>query len=378
MRNDRNLILHIITGLNDGGAEAVLYRLCTADKNNTHKVVSLMSEGKYGPLLRDSGIEVFSLNMPQGKVTMQGIWQLYKLLRKYQSAIVQTWMNHANLIGGISAYLAGIRNICWGIHQTYLHPQQTRRSTILVAKLCAQLSKWIPKKIICCADSSARVHNDLGYYTKKLIVIYNGYDLIKFSSNSIKKNKLRTQWHTENKVLLGIVGRFDPLKDHKNLLMALSDIKSRDIDFTCVFVGTNLNKNNQLLMQWIAELDLHNHVVLLGQRNDIPDVMNALDIHILCSISEAFPNVLAEAMACGTPCITTDVGDASVIVGDTGWVVLPSDSTQLANAIIEACHAIENTDAWQERCATARKRIEDKFSLESMVASYDVTWNSIR
>lgn len=377
MQNDPNLILHIITGLNDGGAEAVLYRLCTADKNNTHKIISLMGEGKYGPLLRDSGIEVFSLNMRQGKVTMRGIWQLWKLLRKHQSAIVQTWMYHANLIGGVSAYLAGVKKIFWGIHHTNLTPEHTKYSTMLVAKLCSRLSKRIPTKIICCADSSVEVHKNLGYCIQKLTAIYNGYDLKKFSVNLVNRQKLKKEWHVENKVTLGIVGRFDPLKDHRNLLMALSEVKRKNIDFICVLVGRDMHKDNEILMAWIAQQGLHEDIILLGQRNDIPDVMNALDIHILCSLSEAFPNVLAEAMACGAPCITTDVGDASAIVGDTGWVVSPSNSTQLANAIIDACHAIENTNAWQERCATARKRIENKFSLESMVASYNAAWNSV-
>lgn len=374
MRNDHNIILHITTSLNDGGAEAVLYRLCTADKNNTHKVISLMSEGKYGPLLRDSGIEVFSLNMRQGKITMKGIWQVWKLLREQRPAVVQTWMYHANLIGGICAYIAGVKSIFWGIHS--LNPEHNKRSTILVAKLCAHLSGWIPKKIICCAGSAADVHRDLGYCVKKLTTIPNGYDLNKFSINSTCKNKLRKEWQAENKVLLGIVGRFDPLKDHKNLLMALSDIKSQHVDFTCVFVGRDMHVDNLTLIKWIADLGLNDHVVLLGQRDDIPDVMNALDVHILCSISEAFPNVLAEAMACGVPCITTDVGDAGAIVGDTGWIVSPSNPKHLASAIIDACKELKDSNLWRERRLAARTRIENQFSLEVMVASYTMNWAS--
>jgi Glycosyltransferase len=121
---------------------------------------------------------------------------------------------------------------------------------------------------------------------------------------------------------------------------------------------------------------LEDNISLLGQRTDIATIMNSLDVHILSSsFGEGFPNVVAEAMACGTPCITTDVGDAAIIVGDTGWVVPPKDSQALANAMLEAMEEKQNNpQAWKARKQACRERIVNNFSIEKMVDSYHQVW----
>ncbi|MPX98375.1 glycosyltransferase, partial [Salinivibrio sp. VYel6] len=112
-----------------------------------------------------------------------------------------------------------------------------------------------------------------------------------------------------------------------------------------------------------------------GRRDDITAVMNGFDIFVLSSASEAFPNVLSEAMACGTPCVTTDVGDAAIIVGDTGWVVPPKNPQALAKAILEAMEERQNNpQAWQARKRACRERIVNNFSIEKMVDSYHRVW----
>ena len=104
--------------------------------------------------------------------------------------------------------------------------------------------------------------------------------------------------------------------------------------------------------------------------------MNGLDINILCSISEGFPSVIAEAMACGTPCIVTDVGDSSLIVGQTGWVVPPMDSNKLANSIEKALSKIGKVN-WKNRCDQARLRVKNNFEINKMIKSYNVIWSKI-
>lgn len=369
------LIFHIITGLNDGGAEAVLYRLCIVDAEAKHHVISLMDGGKYGPLLEKQGIPVTCLGMPQGRITLSGVLKLWRLLRDAKPGVVQTWMYHSDLIGGVIARLAGVRSVFWGIRHSNLERGESRRATIFIAHICAKLSFFIPKKIICCAERAKVVHQELGYKKEKLIVIPNGYDLQRFSPNDQVRMQLRSDLEIEDEVpLLGMVGRFDPLKDHQNLMVALSTLKERNVNFRCVLIGRGMDAENEQLAAWLQQYGLQHHVQLLGQRSDIPAVMNALDVHVLASRGEAFPNVVAEAMACGTPCVTTDVGDASLIVGETGWIVPPQDGQALADALQSAIEGLQAPGDWSMRCLSARKRVEENFSLEKMSRAYQEVW----
>jgi len=370
-------INHIITGLNDGGAEAVLYRLCVHDKKHHHIVISMMDEGKYGSLLQAAGVTVHCLNMPRGRVTVSGMVQLYRLLRSIRPDVVQTWMYHADLIGGVVARLAGVKRVFWGIHHSNLESGKVKNVTRLIARICGVLSLFVPRTIVCCAHQAADVHAKLGYVKNKMVIIGNGYDLDHFIPNTADRDQLRAEWGIAESIpVLGMVGRFDPQKDHKNLIDALALLKRSGLDFRCALVGKDISVNNHELSTWINDQNLKNQLLLLEQRNDIPAVMNALDIHVLSSLGEAFPNVIAEAMASGTPCVTTDVGDAALIVDDTGWVVPPKDSQALAQAISTAIEERQkNPEVWRMRKQAARNRIVENFSIEKMIASYHDVWD---
>src|SRR5690606_9780196 len=174
-------VVHIITGLNDGGAEAVLYRLVTFDDRHRHIVVSLSDGGKYAPLLSAKGIEVHCLDMPRGRLTLSGLRRLWAVLRRERPQIVQPWMYHANLVGGVLAQPAGVKNIYCGIRHTDLVPGTTGRSTRMVDWLCARLSPYVPSGIIACAERAKEVHIRNGYDAGKFTVIPNGYDIGQFS-----------------------------------------------------------------------------------------------------------------------------------------------------------------------------------------------------
>lgn len=370
-------IVHVITGLNNGGAEAVLYRLCTHDRSNSHVVISLMGEGKYGSLLRDAGISLTCINLHKGRITIRGLISLWHSIRVAKADVVQTWMYHSDLVGGIVARLAGVKNICWGIRHSNLTPGTIKKSTRLIAKICAVLSSFIPRKIISCSHAAAAIHQELGYEAKKFCVIPNGYDLSMYTPNDCAGVNIRSELDVDSKViLLGMVARFDPQKDHENLFKALHIFLSDDPDtkLKMVLVGTGMDNQNTELLKLISDYDLRNKILLLGPRSDIPAVMSALDIHVLSSLGEAFPNVLSEAMACGTPCVTTDVGDAALIVGESGWIVSPSNAPELAIALKDAMLAMKNKDSWICRKIAARERIVNNFGIEKMVHSYNVVW----
>lgn len=374
--NERRLrVLHIITGLGDGGAESALFRLCSHDRRHAHRVISLMDAGKYGSLLAGAGIEVHSLRMPRGKLSVGGLFRLWRLVRSAKPDVVQTWLYHADLIGGVVARLASASNICWGLHHSNLAPGTVKQNTIRVAQLCARLSRFVPWKIVSCSRRAAEVHAQLGYAADKFVVIPNGYDVAQFVPDSVARRRLRAEWGIpDDKLLLGMVARFDPQKDHANLLAALGQLKRRGSSFHCLLVGTGMESGNETLTQWLAAEGLTEVVSLLGRRNDIPAVMNALDVHVLSSLGEAFPNVLAEAMACGTPCVTTDVGDAALIVGDTGWVVPPGEPARLARALEKALGLCRQPADWSARQQAARQRIVERFSIKKMVEAYHSVW----
>ena len=371
-------VLHIITGLGDGGAEALLYRMCKFDKEHNHIVISIMDEQKYGPLLKEIGVVVYTLSFPKGKIKFSGFFKLYRLIKQIKPDVVQTWLDHADMIGGIVARLAGIKNIVWGVHHTALVKGESKLSTIFISKINVFLSYFIPKKIIYCAQESKKAQEKIGYKKAKGVVVLNGYDIEGFTQNDYLSAEVRNDLSINaDSFLIGHVGRDDPQKDLSNLIEAFALLNQKKLDFDAVIVGANLDNNNRDLLSMLNKNGLSKYVHLLGRRDDITAIMNGIDLFVLSSKSEAFPNVLNEAMLCGTPCVTTDVGDAGKIVRDTGWVVRPKDSEALANAIIKASEEKEsNKSIWLQRKIACRKRVIENFSLEKMVKEYKKVWLS--
>ncbi|HAS6416304.1 glycosyltransferase family 4 protein [Vibrio vulnificus] len=369
-------IIHIITGLGDGGAEAVLYRLCYFDKRYNHIVVSLMDKGKYGPLIEDIGIQVYCLDMPSGNIRITALIKLYKLIRKLKPDVVQTWMYHADLIGGLIARLAGVKNIVWGVHHTTLVKGESKRPTILIAKLNAFVSSFVPRRVIYCAEKSRQVQESIGFNRKIGQVVSNGYNINDFIPNPDMGMIFRQEVGLADEIfLVGHVGRYHPFKDYPTLVSAIGFLSKEECNVKVAMVGSELTSDNTHLYQLIEDNTCIEHITLLGKRNDITAVMNGFNLFVLSSVSEAFPNVLNEAMACGIPCITTDVGDAAVIVGNTGWVVPPKDPQALAKAMLAAMEEQQNNpQAWQDRKKACRERIVNNFSIEKMVEGYHKVW----
>ena len=372
-------ILHIITNLGQGGAEAVLYRLITVSPPDIeHVVVSLMDDSYYGTRLRAAGIRVYTLDSPRGWVTLSGVLKLRQIISSLAPDVVQTWMYHADLVGGLIARLAGVRTVVWGIRHSNLAADKTSFSARTAAWFCARLSSWVPAAIVCCSEQATRVHQAIGYEAAKFTVIPNGYDLGCFSPNNEARARLRAEWRiADNEILLGLVARWDPQKDHENLLKALALLKANGTNFRCILVGTEMNSSNITLTDLIQSLALQDRVMLLGSRDDIPAVMNALDLHVLSSVGEAFPNTVAEAMACGTPCVVTDVGDAALIVGDTGWVVPAQDDVALAHGIEDALTSLlaKGRASLGSAC---RWRIEQNFGIDKMINRYFMLWKECK
>ena len=358
----------------------MLCRLVTSKTEAVeHVVISLRGKGFYGPVLAANGIALHGFDFGRFLQwrSFSELRRLVKLIADVSPDVVQTWLYHADLVGGVAARLAGCKAVVWGVRSASLSPLLMGRFTRIVAWVCARLSGFVPVAIATCSQEAAKVHKRLGYDASKFHVIANGFDLEIFKPDAGARKRLRQSWGmTDSQVLLGCVARWDPYKDHANLLEAISIALANGCHVRCVLVGGGLDDRNPVLSGLLAKYNLGESVILAGKQSDIPSVMNALDFHILPSASEAFPNVVAEAMACGVPAIVTNVGDAALIVGDTGWVVPPKNPPQLARAIADAVADARGTGHAQRRAAV-RQRIVDNFSLEKMTQSYVGLWKSV-
>lgn len=364
---DKMRIAHIISGLNTGGAERMLLNMiktCKGRKNSEHIVISISGKGALSNSFIQQGITVKHYDL-------KSIWGLIELVKliffvaRENVDIIQTWLYHGDLIGGIVGKILGIP-VVWGIHNSHLDAKG-KISTKYVLKLDTLLSYYIPVKIVSCSHYAAHLHYQLGY-RDIFHVIPNGFDIKKYQPNFNNKSKFAKKYHIEGKKIIGFVARFDALKDFPNFIKAMGKIISQNNGVQVVMCGKNVDYSNDELKKNIIDNGIYDNVILMGERNDINNVLVGLDFLVLSSKSEAFPMVLGEAMSCGVPCITTDVGDAKYIVGDTGICVDKENSECLAQGIIEALNW--SSKLYKEKSRLARHRIESEFSLEKVVDKY--------
>jgi glycosyltransferase involved in cell wall biosynthesis len=235
----------------------------------------------------------------------------------------------------------------------------------------------IPAAIVCVSQDTLQKHQRIGYKSPVFEIIHNGVDLRVFRPSDTDRVRMRKELGVgQEEVLVGFVARWDPYKDHENLFKALALLIEQGLIFRCALVGAGMDASNIPLINLVQQHKLQSHVILAGPRHDIPAVMNALDLHVLSSSAESFGNVVVEAMACGTPCVVTDVGAAALIVGDTGWVVPPGQPIALA-AGIEQAFANLGEQKKHARGQRRRERMKRGFSLDAMVNSYIRLWKQV-
>ena len=368
-------IVHIINSLGQGGSENTLFKLCKYDSLNKHFVISLTGTGAYYYLIKNLGVKVYCLNL--NFFSIYNFFYLIKLLRNIKPDILQTWLFHSDLIGGLAGWFAGIRNIIWNIRSSNLELGKAKLTTILIIKILSKLSYFIPAKIIIASKKAKNVYKDEKYDTKKLKFIPNGYDLSILKPNQLERLKFRKKIKVNLKTpVIGCIARYAPEKDHLNLLYALSEIRLKNINFYCILAGSNINKNQELIYK-IKKLKLNNNIRLLKSQKNISEIMNGIDVHVLSSsYGEAFPNIVSEAMAIGTPCVVTNVADAGCIVNKTGWVVPIKNPNKLAIAIETVLSEIGTKD-WIIRCNSSRERIKINYSINKMIKAYNIEWNKV-
>ena len=356
-------IAHIIGGLSIGGAERMLQRLVTEHSQRSDVSILVISITKVGPIghaMRAAGVRVEALNMTGPASGTFGFVKLLWLLFRYRPDVVQTWLYWADLIGGIAARVCAIKAVVWNIRCAQFGDS---RWTGYVVKLNSKLSHWLPHSVICCGRAAKLFHEEQGFDGKKMAILPNGFDLIYFSP---------PQTHTRldnlaNTVEIAAIGRNDPLKDYSNLLTAAKLVHDQ-----CTFVhfaiygrGCATDAN---LQRQIEDYQLKNIVDCHEELADVRQALRKTDIFVSSSLSEGFPNVLAEAMAMEIPCVATNAGDASVIVGKAGEIVPVRDSRALAEAIVKL--TMLTSKKRQELGTAARKHIVENFEIGYVAQLY--------
>lgn len=342
----------------------------------TPMVISLTTTGDIGPHIAALGIPVRALDMTSGLPSPSGFLRLLRQVRRFKPDIVHTWLYHADLLGGLAARLAGINAVCWGIRSSNLDSDKTHWTTRAVRRVCALLSHVIPRCIFLNSETASRIHAALGYAAEKMSIVPNGFDLSRFRPDEGARGRVRTSLGcSDDTLLVGMIGRFDLLKNHSGFISAMAMVRRQMPEVHMLLAGKGVDRDNEELMRSIERAGLLDNMHLLGARDDVPELMAALDVLACPSHAEAFPNVVGEAMAAGVPCVATDVGDCAYIIGDTGYIVPVGDMDGLASRV-ETMLKLSR----EQRAALggkARARVASEFEIGHVVRRYQESYESL-
>jgi glycosyltransferase involved in cell wall biosynthesis len=367
-------VVHVIIGLGVGGAETMLKKLVLSASGVTHVVVSLTSCGPIGQQLVEKKIKVYALDMRDSVGVPWAAWRLLRILRSERPSAVQTWMYHADLLGGVVASVLGIP-VVWGVRTTEL-PRARSIAARFIRKCCALLSNAVPDKIVYPAVASKKLHERIGYSRHKSIVIPNGFQVDTLLDSYLMRGEMRKIFGLQDlDVAVGFVGRFHDDKDPHTFLRAMSFLLNRVSLLKVILVGRDFDVGNHRLSAWIDGCGLRGRVLLLGERFDVPACVSAMDVFCLSSRTEGFPNVLGEAMGVGVPCVATDVGDVREVLGDCGIVVPREDPSALAEGV-------RNILGWTpeertSRVACGRERIAVSYSIAASCRKFENLYRNI-
>jgi glycosyltransferase involved in cell wall biosynthesis len=364
------VIVHLITGLETGGAERMLARLVTGIDRERHRsiVVSMTGPGVVGPLLESAGIELHTLAMRRGIADLRGIARLATILRELHPDILQTWLYHADLLGTVARSLAPPCALFWNVQCAESIDAE------IVRRLLVWCSAW-PDAVVVNSLAGKCFHEKLGYRPRRWEHIPNGCDTSVFRFDAEGRRELRRELGIpDDAVAIGLPARFHPMKDHANFLAAAARLATVRPDTVFVLVGPDVDLANRALGDTVTAHRITERVRLLGERRDMTTIYSALDIATLSSaFGEGCPNVLVEAMSCGLPCVATDCGDAADILGPTGIVVPARDPEALAAAWNQLISL--GPEPRRALGVRARDRIIAFYDLPAIVGRYDALYS---
>ncbi len=368
------MLLHFIHGIGGGGAESMLRSLVSRLDRRRWRVVVVAMRAANRPNeaneLRQSCDAFYALE-EDAFVSRAALTKLSAVLRREQPAVVQTWMHHADLVGGVVARLAGAQRVVWSIHcrEITRAPGESAWKTWLLRNLLPLASRLVPSRIISCSQAALEDHARMGYPPDKMQWIPNGVDTERFIISTQARQQTRQRLGlADNDPALGFVGRFHEMKNLPLLLRAFQLLMMRAPQACLLMCGVRREDLDAECLSLVNAMPGSGRVVWLPFQDDPERFYPALDLFTLSSRTEACPMTILEAMACGVPCVTTHVGDCALLIGDTGATTAPDSASELA----------ETWARWlalpgERRAAigaAARLRVKERFSLEQAAAAY--------
>ena len=373
-------VLHIINDLSVGGAEMMLFKLLNGRDQRAYApaVISLGRRSNLDERVENLSVPVHNIGMSPSKLpTPAQLSRLLKVIRTVNHDLIHAWMYHSSLAAELCLMLTRHRiPVVWSLHSCNDDLSLEKRMTAFIIRACRRLSTR-PSKIIYVSEPSRRRHETMGYASTNSVVIHNGFDTTRFAPSLEARASVRAELGVkDDQLLIGLIGRFHPMKDHITFLAAAHRLSTEYQAAHFLLVGREVNSENQVLGDLITRFGLERRTHLLGERADIARLIAAADISSLSSsYGESFPLVVGEAMASGVPCVVTDVGDSAKIVGPTGIVVPPRDPEALAKAWSELLYV--GADGRAQLGEAARERIRENFLIASVIAQYENLYRSV-
>ena len=356
-------VLFLIRSLRCGGAERQLATLALqmARRHHEVRVVTFYPDGAYEAELTEAGVSILCLRKKSRWDLLPFVRQLIGTIRRVQPDVVHSYMPGANILAAIAKPFSGGIPLVWGIRASDVDASMYDDWIVWASLRCEALLSHCVDRIIANSHAGKRVAVASGFPAARICVIPNGIDTTRFAIDPDARRRFRARYTSNaQEKLVGLVGRLDPMKNHDLFIGAAALLKSRRPDVRFICVGAGSRSYAEGLMLRASQAGLGDSIVWTGQLDDMRAVYNGLDILCLASLTgEGFPNVVAEAMACGTPCVVNDVGDAAEVVGSLGIVLRPISQETLADAIEVSLSGIHDSGA-------LRARITENFPIERL------------
>ncbi|SFJ03733.1 Glycosyltransferase involved in cell wall bisynthesis [Sphingomonas sp. NFR04] len=370
---------HIATSLDMGGAQMMLAKLIAAEagaRGSGASVLSLLQPGVLAPQLRDAGCPIYTLGMRRGIMNPLALLRLVRITARLSPDILQGWMYHGNLAATAAGFFHGgnvpvIWNVRHSLHDPANETRMTRRLLALSRHFAASTAA-----IIYNSHAAAREHAAFGFPADRAVHIPNGFDCDRFRPDGAKRALLRQRFGIVSEdPVVGMVARLHPMKDHRMLVEAAARARSLGSKVHLLLVGTGLDSPSEPLASALRDLPPSSYT-LAGERTDVADWLPGVDLLALSSAwGEAFPNILGEGMACGVPCIATDVGDCAAILGEAGVIVPPGDREAMAQALVQLVRL--GRSGWDRLGALGRERVVAEYDMARVAGQYRRLYASV-